>query len=579
MIKNINPRSESIININDNKIITTSSLSNKIKKTNNIGSCIPDNNRLSNLHYQKKHFAISTCYFEPSEQKEINLIKYSPPVEKITLPYKYHEAIKVSDHFLILRQPHIFEHSISIQNKPFISKQKDTDMTSINNASDQKINVFKDFKLNRSSSLFSNLILEIKSTNEKGIRYLKNVFQREKNETHCIVFKNGEISITDKAKIARQVLAKQHDIKQTSTILNDLTYTYQQEKSDFYNNYKFLLGEINLIEGKINKIIMENAKLSGKSSGPYKYYNQFKNINFIDLIDSPKSSDDRIKSIQVILSQMTSTVRMLEHEYSSFQSVNDNKFKTEQLNNAESVKKASLSSNDSLNSDSSGYKSDISRLSNETQQLFASQRKPPVKLLPRREEMGPNEQSSIESKKNSAPQRNISLAIPQVSSRYSSLNKSLNQKKKDIDDLLNSFNSDEKPSLTKGNIKSNKDNLGSSTSHTYTRIAAEKKSTAKTKVTNRKIVGLEQTQAEKMARLTRGHSTTGYIHPSRRAQPNNAEKEQKIKQFDEQISKLLAMRAEAQAMLDTTTKEEKAVNQLIIETKNDVAALKHKLKA
>lgn len=579
MIKNINPRSKSIININDNKTITTSSLSNKIKKTSNIGSCVPDNNHLSNLHYQKKHFAVSTCHFEPSEQKEINLIKYSPPVEKITLPYKYHEIDEVNFHFLTLFQPLILNHQTSMENNPFKSKKKETDMTLINKASDQQINTFKDFKLNRSSSRLSNLILEIKSTHEKSVRYLKNVFHRDKNEKYCVTLKNDKIEITDKATIARQKLAQQHEKKQTATVLNDLTYTYQQEKLDFYNNYKILLNEINLIEGEINKLIMKNAKLSGKNSGPYQYYNQFKNINFIDLIDSSKPSNDRIKSIQVILSQMTSTVRMLEHEYSSFQSFNESKFKPEYLNNVESAKRTLLSSNDSLNSDSSGYKSDISRSSNETQQSFTLQRKPRVKLLSRREEMGPNEQSGIESKKNNAPQRNISLAIPQVSSQYSSLNKNLNQKKQDIDNLLNSFNSDEKPSLTKGNVKSNKDNLGSSTSHTDTRIVAARKSTAKTKVMNRKTVGLEQTQAEKMARLTKGHSTTGYIHPSRRAQPTNAEKEQKIKQFDEQTSKLLAMKEEAQAMLDVTTKEEKTVNQLILETKNDVAILKYKLKA
>lgn len=188
-IKNTNQRSESITNINDNKMITTSSLSNEIKKTNNISSCLPNNSRLSNLNYQKKHFAVSTCHFEPSEQREINLIKYSPPAEKITLPYKYHEFDEANFHFFTLYQPHILNHQTSMENNLFISKQKETDMTLINKASDQQVNSFKDFKLNRSSSRFSNLILEIKSTHEKGVRYLKNIFNKNKNEKFCVAFK------------------------------------------------------------------------------------------------------------------------------------------------------------------------------------------------------------------------------------------------------------------------------------------------------------------------------------------------------------------------------------------------------
>ncbi|WPA92460.1 hypothetical protein QS795_001380 [Providencia zhijiangensis] len=223
MIKNINPRSESIININDNKTITTSSLSNQIKKAINIGSCIPDNNHLSNLHYQKKHFAVLTCHFEPSEQKEINLIKYSPPVEKITLPYKYHEAIEANGHFLILKSPRIFNHSVSIKNEPIINEKQDTELMLIDKTSATETNVFKEFNLKRSSNRFSNLILEIKSTHEKGIRYLKSIFNKNKNEKFCVTFKKGiEIPIKHEKTRSSEVITYQNTAS-TQKIENNLS--------------------------------------------------------------------------------------------------------------------------------------------------------------------------------------------------------------------------------------------------------------------------------------------------------------------------------------------------------------------
>lgn len=232
MIKNINPRNESIININDNKIITTSSLSNKIKKTNNIDSCIPDNNRLSNLHYQKKHFAISTCHFEPSEQKEINLIKYSPPVERITLPYKYHEAIEVNDHFLILKSPRVFNHSVSIKNQPLINEKQDAKLMLIDKTSTPETNFFKEFNLKRSSSRFSNLILEIKSTHEKGIRYLKNIFKKNKSEQFLVTFKK---------EIETQ---KKHEITKENNVITYQNTASTQKVEDNLNTLKSLKANL-----------------------------------------------------------------------------------------------------------------------------------------------------------------------------------------------------------------------------------------------------------------------------------------------------------------------------------------------
>ncbi|UBX50673.1 hypothetical protein LDO51_07775 [Providencia alcalifaciens] len=550
MIKNINPRSESIININDNKTIATSSLSNKIKKTSNIGSCIPDNNRLSNLHYQKKHFAVSTCHFEPSEQKEINLIKYSPPVEKITLPYKYHEAIEANGHFLILKSPRIFNHSVSIKNEPLINEKQDAELMLIDKISVPETNVFKEFNLKRSSNRFSNLILEIKSTHEKGIRYLKNIFKKNNNEQFSVTFKK-ETETQKKHEITKENnVITYRNTASTQKVENNLN-TLKSLKANLAEQLKKIeTDKKNTIKADEEKIRKEAAssiipKISiSKKIDENKTKNNNNEFEFNDELEWNDDTNNIQDSLQEkitrrLVSLATPSTHQLDKllvDKTDMKSINRLLKDMDSLNERES--KLS-SSNESLNSDSSGYKSDISRSSNETQKSFTPQKKLRANLLSPKEEMNPNEQSGIESKKYGSPQKNIPLASTQVS----------------------------------------KENIVSSSSHANTHTMAARKSTVKTKVTNRRTVGLEQTQAEKMARLTKGHSTTGYIHPSRRAKPTSAEKEQKIKQLDEQISKLLAMKKETQAMLDTTTKEEQAVNQLIIETKNDVAALKHKLKA
>lgn len=436
-----------------------------------------------------------------------------------------------------------------------------------NNSSSQTVNtkssrfLVENFGINKLKHFFYDSINTVKSTGKIQALVIANkVIPREK-DLYDVKFYNKKGTVE---------IQKNH--KENAAMLNDVKnspISFSGKEKEKFNQTKDLQREIHTLEKEILEINKSNPENIGNLESEFNYTKSAQSLIDECILSKKNQRDNKfnatIETMNGVVDKLKNKLNHLKKNQNSIINV--------------TVENNIYKSNDSLNSDSSGYKSDISRSSNETQQSFTLQRKPRVKLLSRREEMGPNEQSGIESKKNNAPQRNISLAIPQVSSQYSSLNKNLNQKKQDIDNLLNSFNSDEKPSLTKGNVKSNKDNLGSSTLHTDTRIVAARKSTAKTKVMNRNTVGLEQTQAEKMARLTKGYSTTGYIHPSRRAQPTNAEKEQKIKQFDEQISKLLAMKEEAQAMLDVTTKEEKTVNQLMLETKNDVATLKYKLKA
>ena len=375
------------------------------------------------------------------------------------------------------------------------------------------------------------MILEIKSTHEKGVRYLKNIFNKNKNEKFFVAFKKViETPIKHEETRASEVITYQNTAS-TQKVENNLN-TLKSSQAKLAEQLKKIetdkKNEIKADEERIRKEA-ESYMIQNTSMSKIKDENKTKSSNTEFEFNDELEWNDETNNIQDSLQEKI-TGRLVSLAIPSTHHLNkllvdetDMKPINRLLNDMDSLNEREIklsSSNESLNSDSSGYKSDISHSSDETQKSFIPQKKPRVRILSQKKEMNPNEQPGIESKKYVSLQKNIPLASTQV-----------------------------------------------------------RKNIVKTKVTNRKTLGLEQTQAEKMNRLTQGHSTTGYIHPSRRAQPTNTEKEQKIKQLDEQISKLLAMKEEAQAMLEITKNEEETVSQFIVDTRNDIATLKHKLNA
>ncbi|MEY0067818.1 hypothetical protein AB7W80_09430 [Providencia rettgeri] len=219
----VNNQASIFININ-NKVIPYK----KTSVIDNLNIIKP----LSSESYNKINFAIQNSEFHESAQPVLNQLPYSPPVEKLLLPYTYHEDDLVSS-------LDIFKNSIEIKNDSLISEKKDTELMLLNKISTTETKVFKDFRLNRSAGRFSNLILEIKSTHEKGIRYLKNILKKNNNEELCVKFENGEAKITDKATIARQELMKQHKEinhteKENSAI--DLEWDYFEQEPTYLDN-------------------------------------------------------------------------------------------------------------------------------------------------------------------------------------------------------------------------------------------------------------------------------------------------------------------------------------------------------
>lgn len=291
----VNNQASIFININ-NKVIPYK----KTSVIDNLNIIKP----LSSESYNKINFAIQNSEFHESAQPVLNQLPYSPPVEKLLLPYTYHEDDLVSS-------LDIFKNSIEIKNDSLISEKKDTELMPLNKISTTETKVFKDFRLNRSAGRFSNLILEIKSTYEKGIRYLKNILKKNNNEELCVKFESGKAKIIDKATIARQNLMKQHENINDAKATNNVFYTVQQENSDLYNSYKILLNEVSLVESKAKELIIKDKKT--KNNEPFQYYKKFKQLNIIDILDFTKSPAEKHKKIENIFNQMKSTIRRLEN--------------------------------------------------------------------------------------------------------------------------------------------------------------------------------------------------------------------------------------------------------------------------
>ncbi|MGX4743564.1 hypothetical protein [Providencia rettgeri] len=293
----VNNQASIFININ-NKVISYK----KTSVIDNLNVIKP----LSSESYNKINFAIQNSEFHESAQPVLNQLPYSPPVEKLLLPYTYHEDDLVSS-------SDIFKNSIEIKNDSLISEKKDTELMPLNKISTTETKVFKDFRLNRSAGRFSNLILEIKSTHEKGIRYLKNILKKNNNEELCVKFESRKAKIIDKATIARKNLMKQHEKTNHAKATSDIIYTIQQEKSDLYNNYKILLNEISLVESKANELIIKDQNAKNENSKVFQYHNQFKQLNIIDILDFTKSPVEKYKNIEDIFNKMKSTIRRLEN--------------------------------------------------------------------------------------------------------------------------------------------------------------------------------------------------------------------------------------------------------------------------
>ncbi|EOV8089182.1 hypothetical protein ACOMXT_003034 [Providencia rettgeri] len=335
----------------------------------NIGSLLPNTQPTYKVFAPKHKIAFGT---QKNKNIDIRSIDFNTSLDF------FKNMPSSQDQSLVSRYPLIFKNSRKIE-KNFTpvedhsithKTQEDLPMqtTKKNNV---ETSTFVDFHLNRSAGTLSNFKYKIKSIHEKSIRKFRDVFKTNKKKELCVKFENGKVKITDRATIAKQELMKKHNEINSTKAISNLVYTTQQQKSDLFNNYKFLLDEMIRVESKINKLINRKSEPEEEIHPLYQNHKQFEKTNIIDIIDFPTSPNGKIRDINVIFNEMRATIRMLEDEYNSFKRViekeeknKDDKIentdKTSSFEHSHSSSNVSLSSSDyfSGTADESGYSSE-----------------------------------------------------------------------------------------------------------------------------------------------------------------------------------------------------------------------------
>ncbi|WP_369309634.1 hypothetical protein [Providencia rettgeri] len=282
------------------------------------------------VNYQKINFAIQSRYFHERAQPELDHLPYSPPVEKILLPYKYHE-----DEFI--SPSNIFKRSIIIeQNSPKSVKQEDTAMK-ISNPNSESINInrknlIKDFGINKLKHFFYESIDKINSTGKIRALIVMNKLKPRAEDLYSVKFYSQQ-RITEIQKTNKQ---------NTETVNNErnLPIAFSGKDKAQFNQAKILKNEIYELEKKI--LHYDNFSHVGDKFQYTKSVQQLIN----ECILSP--SNKRGNKFNATIETMNGIINKLNSQHLYFKENKNTNIET-------TSKKIMFNSNESLNSNSSGY--------------------------------------------------------------------------------------------------------------------------------------------------------------------------------------------------------------------------------
>ena len=192
----------------------------------------------------------------------------------------------------------------------------------------------KDFKLNRSSSTFSNLIYNIKSTCEKTKRFIGNKINMNKEECFYVKFKQKTNSNSPENNhiITNNIESKK---QKKEVMVNNDKLNIHTSNPDFNNGYNNqLLTDYNNMDFEWDNDLHLDAR-------PIVYTEQLKNYITQRFVELSTPSTHELNKLLIDSNDMKPITRLLEE--------------MEQLNQKEND---FFSSHESLNSNSSGYNSD-----------------------------------------------------------------------------------------------------------------------------------------------------------------------------------------------------------------------------
>ncbi|BBU97905.1 MULTISPECIES: hypothetical protein [Providencia] len=307
----------------DNKKITSKNLSfieglNVIKPLNTGG-------------YKKVNFAIKTCEFYKREQPELSQLPYSPPVEKLLLPYTYYQDDLVSP-------SDIFENSITIEHDLPIKINLENTHMKITSANAELINtnrknlLINDFGINKIKQFFYNSIEKIQSTGKIQALVVKNKLNPRKEDLYSVKFysKNG---VSEIQKANKQDIGVINEEKNPPISLSD------KDKEQFIQT-KSLKNEIHELEKKILHYEHFN-----NADDKFKYTKSTQDL-ISECISSPFNK--RNTKFSATIDTMNGLINELNVRLSSLK-------KNEEENIKLTSKKNIFNSNESLSSNSSSY--------------------------------------------------------------------------------------------------------------------------------------------------------------------------------------------------------------------------------
>lgn len=285
-------------------------------------------------NYKKINFATLTCEFQERAQPELNRLPYSPPVEKLLLPYTYHEDD-------LIPPSNIVKNNITIKNNsPIKIKLEYTPMKTTNSNAeliniDRKNFLINDFGINKIKQFFYNSIEKVQSTGKIQALVVKNKLNPRKEDLYSVKFYNKN-EMTEIQKTNKQNAETVNEEKNPPI-------SFSGKDKEQFNQAKNLKNRIHELEKEIS-----SRKDFNKLDDKFKYTKSTQNL-INDCISSP--SNKRDTTFSATIETMNELINKLNNQLSALKK---NEEKTIKITSEKNI----FNSNESLNSNSSGYYSE-----------------------------------------------------------------------------------------------------------------------------------------------------------------------------------------------------------------------------
>lgn len=282
-------------------------------------------------NYKKINFATQSCEFQKRAQPELSRLPYSPPVEKLLLPYTYHEDNLISPSETFKNNITIENNSptkIKLENIPMKTTNSNAELINI----DRKKNLINDFGINKIKQFFYNSIEKVQSTGKIQVLVVRNKLNPRKEDLYSVKFYNKN-EMTEIQKTSKQNAEPVNEGKNPPI-------SFSGKDKEQFNQTKNLKNKIHELEKKVS-----SHKNFNQLDDKFKYTKSVQNL-ISECIVAP--SNKRDSKFSATIETMNRVINNLNDELNALKKNEDKIIKL-------TSKKSMSNSNESLDSNSSGY--------------------------------------------------------------------------------------------------------------------------------------------------------------------------------------------------------------------------------